>query len=224
MGEERTGRPHSRFDTFVAVGRHDPLFIGWPGAELSADDRAALAKLLGNLSSLGRAEGWVHAELFDGTVHLDIGPPGPNDLNPVPVLCPDPTSAFDDEHYPTLDPKKLAKGKVNPSEFLFDCPRWHLCLDTETIYSQKWSTVPGAKWVNYTRPVEASAVSATPKPSDRQKPTVARFLLDGPVLPLVNETIRVAEAMRRGHGTVSTRVPSPSVRPPPRTASGIVPI
>jgi CRISPR-associated protein Csb2 len=186
------------FDTFVSIGRHDLLFIGWPDAELSADDCAALSELLGNLSWLGRAEGWVHAELFDGTVDLDIGPAGSNDPDPVPVLCPDPASAFDDKHYPTLDPKKLAKGKVNPSEFLFDCPRWHLCLDTETIYSQKWSTVPGAKWVNYTRPAEAKAVSARPKPPDRQKPTVARFLLDGPVLPLVNDTIRVAEAMRRG--------------------------
>ena len=56
------------FDTFVCIGRHDPLFVGWTGAELSADDRAALARLLGNLTSLGRAEGWVHAELIDGTV------------------------------------------------------------------------------------------------------------------------------------------------------------
>ena len=102
---------------------------------------ARMARLLGNSAPRrpAGAEGWVHAELFDGTVDLDIGPTGSNDPDPVPVLCPDPASAFDDKHYPTLDPKKLAKGKVNPSEFLFDCPRWHLCLDTETIYSQKWS-------------------------------------------------------------------------------------
>jgi CRISPR-associated protein Csb2 len=30
------------FDTFVAVGRDDPLFIGWPAAGLSSGDRDAL--------------------------------------------------------------------------------------------------------------------------------------------------------------------------------------
>ena len=45
------------FDTFVAVGRRDPLFVGWLGAEIASDDRAVLARMLDNLSSLGRAEG-----------------------------------------------------------------------------------------------------------------------------------------------------------------------
>jgi CRISPR-associated protein Csb2 len=51
--------------------------------------------------------------------------------NPLPVFCPDAATCFDSDHYPTLDPAKLAKGKVKPAEHLFDCPRWHLCLDTE---------------------------------------------------------------------------------------------
>src|ERR1700722_4523684 len=62
------------FDTFVCVSRHDSLFIGWPEVELSADDRSRLVRLLANLSSLGRAEGWVHAELFNATVDLPLGP------------------------------------------------------------------------------------------------------------------------------------------------------
>jgi len=186
------------FDTFVSVDRFEPLYMGWPGAEMCADDRAVLSKLLANLSFLGRAEGWAHAELFDDTVDLNLGPADPSDPSPVPVLCPDPATAFDDEHYPTLDPTKLAKGKIAPSRFLFDCPRWHLCLDTETIHEQKWPSVPGAKWVNYARPPEVSTVPTKPQPTDRHKPTVARFLLDGPVLPLVTDSIRVAEAFRRG--------------------------
>src|SRR5262249_17325000 len=153
-------------------------------------------KLLANLSSFGRAEGWVQAELLDGTVDLPLGPAEPDDPNPVPVLCPDPATALSNEHYPTLDPQKLAKGKVKPSDFLFDWPRWHLCLDTETIHSEKWPTVPGAKWVNYTRPPEGSSVPATARRTDRPKPTIARFLLDAPVLPLVTDTLRVAEAFR----------------------------
>jgi CRISPR-associated protein Csb2 len=183
------------FDTFVTVGRHDPLFMGWSDVEMSTEDREVLAKLLGNLSSFGRAEGWVLAELLDGTVELPLGPSESRDPNPVPVLCPDPSTAFGDEHYPTLDPKKLANGKVNPSDFLFNCPRWHLCLDTETIHTKKWPTVPGTKWQTYTRPPEASATK--PKPLHRQKPIIGRYALDAPVLPLVEDTLPLAEQVRR---------------------------
>ncbi len=51
------------FDTFVAVGRDDPVRIHWPEAKLSEEDAAVLARLAENLTSLGRAEGWVQAEL-----------------------------------------------------------------------------------------------------------------------------------------------------------------
>src|SRR5580692_2680802 len=54
------------FDTFVCVGRKDPLFVGWPDVELLPEDRSALSTLLKNLTSLGRAEGWIHAELISG--------------------------------------------------------------------------------------------------------------------------------------------------------------
>jgi CRISPR-associated protein Csb2 len=184
------------FDTFVCVSRHDPLFVGWPDAELSPDDRSALARLLASLTSLGRAEGWVHAELFDGTSEWNCVPTA-SDPNPVPVFCPDPDTVFSSEHYPTHDPKKLAKGKINPADFLFDCPCWHLCLDTETIHAARWPTAPGARWVNYTRPPETGSVPTRTKTSGRPNPIVARFLLDGPVLPLTTDTVRVAEAFRR---------------------------
>jgi CRISPR-associated protein Csb1 len=75
------------------------------------------------------------------------------------VFCADPATCFDGDHYPTLDPAKLAKGKVKPAEYLFDCPPWHLCLDTETIHAQRWPTVPGSRWVNYTRPEEKRTFS-----------------------------------------------------------------
>jgi len=185
------------FDTFVSVARRDPLFVGWPNVELAPDDRSMLATLLANLSSLGRAEGWVHAELATEQPAWNCIPAAEGALNPVPVLCPDPATAFEDKYYPPVDPKRLAKRKVRPSEFLFDCPRWHLCLDTETIHAQKWSIVPGTKWVNYERPhADAGPISARP-PNPGRKRTVARYLLDGPVLPLVTETLPIAEQARR---------------------------
>ena len=110
------------FDTFVVVDRHTPVLMGWPDAALDEEGRDLLGRLLGNLTSLGRAEGWVRADLHEGPVDLPIGPADAEDLNPVPVFCADPASAFGDEHYPKLDPKKLKKGTLALSEFLFDLP------------------------------------------------------------------------------------------------------
>jgi CRISPR-associated protein Csb2 len=186
------------FDTFVCIGRDDPLFVGWPGAEMSPDDCEVLSKLVAKLSFLGRAESWVEAELVDSDVELPLGPSERHDLNPVSVLCPDPVTAFGDEYYPTLDRKKLAASKVSPSDFLFECPRWHLCLDTETIHAEKWPAVPGTNWVNYTRPLEANHGATNLRIADTHDLTIARFMLDGPVLPLATDTIRVAEAFRHG--------------------------
>src|SRR5207244_1638677 len=84
----------------------------------------------------------------------NCGPDGADDIDPVPLLCLDPDSAFSNKYYPQVDPKKAAQGKVKASERLFDCPQWHLYLDTETIHSKRWSAVPGSKWINYTRPSE----------------------------------------------------------------------
>ena len=46
-------------------------------------------------------------------------------------------------------------------------------------------------------PLETSTMPTTPPPTGRPQPTVARFLLDGPALPLVTDTLRVAEAFRQ---------------------------
>lgn len=182
------------FDTFVAVSRSQAIYICWENAVLSSEDRRVLNRLLGNLSSLGRAEAWVEAGLVQDAVDCNLKQATPEDSNHVPVLCLDPASAFRDDYYRKFDPKKLASGKIKPAEFLFDAPRWHLCLDTETIHKEHWPTVPGTKWINYTRPAEATAIRVRP----RRRPTytVARFLLDGTVLPLVKETIAIAERFR----------------------------
>ena len=82
------------FDTFVSVGRGDPLYIRWADAELSTNDTRLLGEILGNLTSLGRAEGWVDAELHSGEVTCEIQVAAVNDANPIPVLCADPASAY----------------------------------------------------------------------------------------------------------------------------------
>lgn len=214
------------FDTFISVERDKPLWIGWPEAKLDADAEQCLRQIVANLSFLGRAETMVEATLADGVdyaaVPWNCTPADASDANPLPVFCAEPATCFDREHYPTPDPAKLAKGKVKPADYLFTCPPWHLCLDTEAIHGERWPTVPGSRWINYTRPGEnrlpaPRRVAARPPlvidrdpPSGERSaaqpdslasrhglPTVARFVLDGPVLPHTSETLAVAEAMRR---------------------------
>lgn len=189
------------FDTFVTVGRDDPLFIGWPDTNLDADGERCLHRLLSNISVLGRAEAWVEASVVPAvetsSITWNCVPADEVHPNPLPVFCPDPATCFDSEHYPALDPTKLAKGKVKPAEYLFDCPSWHLCLDTETIHAERWPTVPGARWVNYSRPEEKITVACQRRQVARSQPTIARFVLDGPVLPLVTDTLPLAESVRR---------------------------
>jgi CRISPR-associated protein Csb2 len=192
------------FDTFVAVGRNDPVTVHWPDATLTPSGRMVLERLVENLTTLGRAEGWVQAELFTSeAINWNCRPASVTDSSQelVQVFCPDPDTAFGNEHYPPAPDAKRVRRGLKPGELLFDCPRWHLCLDTEIIRDNRWPHVPGAVWRSYARSANAFTQTVTPqartaRPSPH-KPTVARFLLDGPVLPLVTDTVRVAEAFRR---------------------------
>jgi CRISPR-associated protein Csb2 len=189
------------FDTFVAVGRADPVLIHWPDANLPEADAMVLARLADNLTSLGRAEGWVHAELTSDGAQWNCARAdscGPEE-ELVSVFCPDPVTALSSEHYPPAPDAKALKKGLKPSDLLFDCPRWHLCLDTETVHGERWPRVPGSAWVSYARPADAFTHREAPVPAvraARERPTVARFLLDSPVLPLITDTLRVAETFR----------------------------
>src|SRR3954467_9000903 len=50
------------FDTFVVVPRTGAVIVPWKDAALSGEDGRMLCALAENLTTLGRAEGWVHAE------------------------------------------------------------------------------------------------------------------------------------------------------------------
>lgn len=195
------GDPSIVFDTFVCVSRTEPALIHWPEANLSTGDTATLTRLVDNLTSLGRAEGWVHAELVEnGLAGWNCRPAERADPGEelVSLLCPDPATAFGGEQYPVIPPKKLKAG-LKPEDYLFDCPRWHLCLDTESIHNQRWPRVPGSLWVSYARPADCFSARPTTQVLPTSNPpryTVARFVLDGPVLPLVTEAVPLAEAAR----------------------------
>ena len=185
------------FDTFVALPNTSEILVSWLEATLSAEERSALSCWLGEVGYLGRAESWCEMRLLDETE----APAGSNcrplvDPNPakhteiVRVHCPDPATAFLSTH----TPPKTKKGPKLP---IYD-PDWHICGETLWHHQEKWAEAPGSQWIRYTRPADCFKISLAPRKGNKPatKPQVARFALDSSVLPLITETLSVAESAR----------------------------
>lgn len=196
------------FDTFVAVSRSTPLVIHWPNASIDHDQRRILASLLDNLNTFGRSESWCEAGLLDsdentkGVTCFPLQDDTPARYEIVRLLCANPASAFADDHVVTVTRKNVGRGKdkrlVEERAAIYH-PAWNLCMETLQLHKERWSDPPGARWVPYVRPrdcfkIESKSPSRTaPQPRIQ----VVRYALDSTVLPLVTETLPVAEAARR---------------------------
>jgi len=199
------------FDSFVALDMDSEIFVIWRDVELSSEEREALSLLAQNIGYLGRAESWCEgralesdetaALLRDGDINcfpLEDKPPANMQL--VDLLCADIETAFKNERTPKYE-RIEGKGRtkqsfVNP---LYD-PDWHLCIETLKIHEDKWSDPPGSKWVQYCRKEDCFMTTSIPSRSNKkvkQKPNICRFALDGSVLPLIQETLPLAEQARR---------------------------
>lgn len=224
-------------DAFVAMDKSDEVIALWPDLTLNEPERRAVEWITANLGFLGRAESWVEARVLTASESEKAG----TRVNCVPangqsadrgqeavrVLCADPATAFSNEHTPKLA-KAEGRGKskkqiVTP---LYE-PDWHLCMETLELHKEKWSEPPGSRWVTYLR--SGNCFEVAPRVSARRTAraasTVARFVLDGAVLPLVEDTLRVAEAARRTSMGVFRRIeeyrpyggPTPEGSPLPRS-------
>jgi len=202
------------FDTFVVVPREAPLIARWPNTSLDSDQREALGAILANLGTLGRAESWCEARLLSETEppsangHMIATPlsgdePG-IEREIVRLLCPDPRAAFADDRVVTVKTKTSGRGKnkrtIEERTTIYD-PAWNICMETLQLHKERWSDPPGSCWVPYTRPRDCFKVEPIRAPRPRSNaalaPQVVRFALDSAVLPLVTETLPVAEATRR---------------------------
>jgi CRISPR-associated protein Csb2 len=213
------------FDAFVALDPREgggAVRAIWPDAELNDAQRGLLARLLANLNFLGRAESWCHARLLsegeanaaleDGDL-IHVKPLNDAfdqrsclDLELVRTLCADPNSAFADTHVVETKTTTQGRGKNKTTTVsrqpVYD-PNWHLCMETLRLHAQKWSDPPGSRWVTYVRPRNCFEIKPVPRkaPARRAANTppvhVARFVLDSSVLPLVTDTLPLAEAVRR---------------------------
>jgi CRISPR-associated protein Csb2 len=177
------------FDAFVSLDAKAEVVLHWPDGSLSSERTESLNRVLDRLTYFGRAESWVHARViadFDSAC-VNCRPEAVQaGKEPVRVL--------------TADPQKWQAWDFTDKRIPRPDPAWNLLAETADMHQEKWSDPPGSKWVTYARPSNCFA----PKPAahrDLAAPSVllttARFALDGPVLPLVSDTLPLAEQARR---------------------------
>jgi CRISPR-associated protein Csb2 len=201
------------FDAFVTLDKKDEIIALWPDESLAVVEKEALEKIAFAFSCLGRAESWVVAGVLDDSAvqsaygNINCYPLSVQEtvfhakdrMDVVRVLCADPETAFMHDHTPKLIKKEgKGKAKCEITSPLYD-PDWNLCLETLELHKERWSDPPGSKWISYLRPKDCfKTESRRPKiVRSRLHPTVARFAIDGTVLPLVEETLKIAELARR---------------------------
>lgn len=201
------------FDPFVAVSRTDEIIALWPEVFLVEAEHEALEKITRCMGFLGRAESLVEGRVLDGAEAVDAYrqvncyprdlkgdvPRALNTMDAVRVLCADSESAFMNKHTPKLV-RKEGRGKTKKEIMTaFYDPDWHLCMETLDIHKKRWSDPPGSGWVVYVRPRDCFKVDyrSSSYVKERIRPTMARFIIDATVLPLVEDTLKVAEIARR---------------------------
>lgn len=202
------------FDSFVCLDRSDPVIALWPHGELSAEQRRVLSTLVDRLGYLGRAESWCEAELLAeddaerryAAVNcrpLEGTSPSDNE-DIVRVLVGDADDAFGSEHV-------LSKGGGRGRRPAY-APEWHLCIETSQLSAEKWSDPPGSRWVQYTRRADCFHPHSRRQPRRRREARsaqIVRFAFDSPVLPLVTETLPIADYVRYKlmgiHGRITER-------------------
>ncbi len=198
------------FDTFVALPVGAEVLVCWTQEDLRPEERIAFSAWLEKVGYLGRAESWCEMRLLSAAEEQNaitknqfncrqLGTQGPEkNTEIVRVHCPEPTMAF----LSTLTPKITTYSGKGKSKITIETPQydpdWRICGETLWHHAEKWAEAPGSRWIRYTRPADCFKISHAPrKPTKRPAaPQVAHFALDSTVLPLITETLGVAESAR----------------------------
>jgi CRISPR-associated protein Csb2 len=197
------------FDAFLALDPSTFVTVVWPDAVLGEAQRCVFSSLLENLGFLGRAESWCHAQLLadDNSIEQEANCVPLDEqrkrdgYDVVRVLCADQEAAFADDNLVKVKKRTTGRGMQRAIESApqvrYD-PNWHLCIETTQIHSEGWSDPPGSRWIRYAR--RNDCFKAGPRrrvqATNTFRPQVARFAFDSAVLPLVTDTLPIAEAAR----------------------------
>ncbi len=214
------------FDAFVRLPRGSTLVAAWPRVTLEEEAFAFAADLARAVGYLGRAESWTECEaLTQWAGDANCRPlDGAPDRDPVRLLAPHTPDAYAAERQRIMNdmrrqmlaapgrPTEHAVGKQLDKALRSKGRKAHtlperlvdaLALDTADYQDRGWSRPPAAREVVYARaPDAAPGVVARPagrRPvrTERDLPTVARFLLAGRPPPRIEDAVRIGELMRR---------------------------
>jgi CRISPR-associated protein Csb2 len=194
------------FDSFVQLSARDAILVAWDVA-LPPAQLAALQTLAERLGYFGRAESLVEARVLEGVTAIEPNAvlytgniPMPVKTELVRLLAPMTPEEYREWHAnfqstnagPTggkgIDKKKIKTHE--PPDDLFGA----LHADTGELQSAGWNVPPGAVYVNYIRPENASAPVTRPRPrQSKALPIAARYALVSAVGPSIAQSISIAD-------------------------------
>jgi len=207
------------FDGFAHVAATDELIVGWPDLELEPGDAGLLARLVGLIGYLGRAESWVEGRMLDSyngefnCVPVDEdsarvssleGDEGDISYTSLRLLAPVPGSEYAAWRGRTvrelgLDARRLRKAQQHTLATLPDRLIDALRIDTGQLRYVGWNLPPGGKMVTYRRERLEETVRfrqrSRPRPEGRIITTV-RLALSGRPLPRIEDAVRIGELTR----------------------------
>lgn len=202
------------FDAFVHVGPEESLVVHWPGVELTEDERQLLEVLLERLGYLGRAESWVEAALAEPHSELyncfpadrRVGVEPDEGLETIRLAAPCAPAEYLEWRGRVIAEYGLDRSRLSQREqrLLATLPESltdTLRLETSAVRAQRWSRMPGMKFVAYRRPADCFRPRhiAVPRTTGRrpQEPvTSVRLVLAGKPLPRLEDAVRVGDAIR----------------------------
>lgn len=170
-------------DTYRVLARDDVLHWLWENTHLEDRQRALLAELLRRMHYFGRAESWTRFELLGDAAELP------------PVNCVL-ARELSDARQPVLVSHSI-RGLIDVT----------LARTGDSIMSNR-PVPPGTGW-QYAKLPDRPTIKARIRPRPQPIIQVVRYAMDSTVLPLVTETLPVAEAARRAlmslHGQLTER-------------------
>src|SRR5712664_417829 len=200
QGSERETDKSLVFDPFVAVMPSDPIRMGWPSLVLPEPQEKLLEMLVTRLSYFGRTESLVDARLGDDSATLwwncrpvDRGDPVEQGLvarqEIVQVAC----VAAPGTHVRIETEQGKGKKKQRKALEWFEALTW----GSSEMLDQKLSDPPALRWVSYRRSRDALELPPVPRArGEGRHVDLVLLALHGKVLPLVTDTIAVAERFR----------------------------
>ncbi|MDD2282734.1 MAG: type I-U CRISPR-associated protein Csb2 [Eubacteriales bacterium] len=159
------------FDTFVVINRENHVYIIWPDTNLSEAEMKMLSDLLANATYLGRGESWADIKLV--------------------TQYPDP-NCFPHQTGAPLDGEGVRVLATEPGPNILG----NLQYDTLLKHKLRLLDPEGSRWVNYSRPSDAFAVTYQQKQRGNPKVNVVRFALHGKPLPRLQDTVVLGELAR----------------------------